>query len=313
MTKPSHDKANSATAYQTGYGKPPAGHRFQKGQSGNPKGRPKKQLSTPKPLKLADVPSNSQFEHEIYRLLKLQENGQPVELPASQAVMRSMIAGALKGSRLAQKQVYEIMKAGEAAATKERERIYEHYERLKQLGEAQIAKAKQQGLPEPELYPHPKDILLDPVGWKVRVVGPHVPEHKQIYQRVLLHREYWLGHSIHRELTGRAIIIPVNGRQQCLSLTMYIFLDQSLPPSLRHDDATLIERIRAWHNMTKKERIRRLDEILEEIDGLPEIYLSPIESYEQRRKNLFTILQAMGDTADKALALIENKAKKCAK
>lgn len=32
--------------YETGYGKPPKNKQFQKGQSGNPNGRPKKKLNT---------------------------------------------------------------------------------------------------------------------------------------------------------------------------------------------------------------------------------------------------------------------------
>jgi Family of unknown function (DUF5681) len=37
----STDVAESATTYEVGYGKPPTKSRFQKGQSGNPNGRPK--------------------------------------------------------------------------------------------------------------------------------------------------------------------------------------------------------------------------------------------------------------------------------
>lgn len=35
------DKRNNGNGYETGYGKPPVSNRFKKGQSGNPKGRPK--------------------------------------------------------------------------------------------------------------------------------------------------------------------------------------------------------------------------------------------------------------------------------
>jgi hypothetical protein len=37
----SKDKSGDKPDYETGYGKPPKVHRFRKGQSGNPKGRPK--------------------------------------------------------------------------------------------------------------------------------------------------------------------------------------------------------------------------------------------------------------------------------
>ena len=41
-----HDEFNGPKgAYANGYGKPPAAHRFQPGQSGNPRGRPRKVAS----------------------------------------------------------------------------------------------------------------------------------------------------------------------------------------------------------------------------------------------------------------------------
>jgi hypothetical protein len=38
-------KKKSSDSYEVGYGKPPKNGRFQKGVSGNPKGRPKKSLN----------------------------------------------------------------------------------------------------------------------------------------------------------------------------------------------------------------------------------------------------------------------------
>ena len=49
--------------YDVGYGKPPKQTRFAKGQSGNPRGRPRK--PKPEPLRLSDAPSDGFLEQEI--------------------------------------------------------------------------------------------------------------------------------------------------------------------------------------------------------------------------------------------------------
>ena len=47
--------SDDTPTYQVGYGKPPKHSRFKKGQSGNPKGRPKKKSQQPKAVLVADV------------------------------------------------------------------------------------------------------------------------------------------------------------------------------------------------------------------------------------------------------------------
>ena len=72
--------------YVVGYAKPPKHTRFKKGQSGNPKGRPKgsRNFATD----LDDVLSTK---------VTVQENGRPREVTAQQATLLQLVAKALKG------------------------------------------------------------------------------------------------------------------------------------------------------------------------------------------------------------------------
>ena len=81
--------------YSVGYGKPPKHTRFVKGKSGNPRGRPRK--PKPQPPRLSDALFDEYFEKEAYRSVALRENGQPIELPAAQAVLRALTTDAIKG------------------------------------------------------------------------------------------------------------------------------------------------------------------------------------------------------------------------
>ena len=67
--------------YAIGYGKPPVHTRFAKGQSGNPKGRPKNRSKT-----LTDI-----VEEELFRPLRLREGDTIVTMPACRALMRSYV------------------------------------------------------------------------------------------------------------------------------------------------------------------------------------------------------------------------------
>lgn len=70
-----------------GYGKPPKHTRFKKGQSGNPKGRPKGAKST-----------QALLEEELGRLVPITENGRIRQTTMRQLIIRSNVAKAAKGS-----------------------------------------------------------------------------------------------------------------------------------------------------------------------------------------------------------------------
>ena len=81
-----------------GYKQPPVHSRFQKGQSGNPRGRPKKMPDFLEDA--ADILSAPVTGHT---------NGKEITLPAMQAMFRSLCRKALKGDKAALRRVVDLM------------------------------------------------------------------------------------------------------------------------------------------------------------------------------------------------------------
>ena len=85
---------NKPRPYEVGYGKPPMHTRFRKGVSGNPRGGSRTQRA-------ARV--SALALKEAYRMVTVREGDKVTSLPAIQAVMRSQVALAVKGSGPAQR------------------------------------------------------------------------------------------------------------------------------------------------------------------------------------------------------------------
>lgn len=98
--------------YEVCYGKPPAKNRFEKGKSGNPKGRPRGAKQKPKgqSLDFGTQPANQMLLEEAYRTVALREGDKTIELPVIKAVYRAMGVSAMKGNRLAQSTLAELVR-----------------------------------------------------------------------------------------------------------------------------------------------------------------------------------------------------------
>ena len=97
MTAP---KTTSAS-YEVGYRKPPRHTQFQKGQSGNPGGRPRR-LPAARLDELALC--------EAYRTTVVMEDGHAVPMPAIQAVLRRQLECAASGNVRAQRDILAMIR-----------------------------------------------------------------------------------------------------------------------------------------------------------------------------------------------------------
>ena len=71
---------------EVGYRKPPREHRFKKGTSGNPRGRPKRTRNI-----------DTLIDRELDREITLKEGGQEVRLRKREAIVKRLVNNALTG------------------------------------------------------------------------------------------------------------------------------------------------------------------------------------------------------------------------
>lgn len=86
-------------AYEIGYRRPPVSGQFKKGQSGNPKGRPK---GTRNFVTL--------LNQELSQSIVVNENGKKKTITRLQAMVKRIVAGALQGDQKALLTLVEILR-----------------------------------------------------------------------------------------------------------------------------------------------------------------------------------------------------------
>jgi Family of unknown function (DUF5681) len=90
----------TSASYEVGYRKPPRHTQFQKGQSGNPGGRPRRPGRRLEELAL----------YEAYRTTVVMEDGHAMPMPAIQAVLRRQLESAASGNVRAQRDILAMIR-----------------------------------------------------------------------------------------------------------------------------------------------------------------------------------------------------------
>lgn len=163
--------------YDVGYGRPPKATQFQKGQSGNPKGRPKGSKNVPQ------WPSGERLkqiiEEEAYRAVPVQEGGRTISIPIIQLAVRAMAVKAAKGDQRSQRRLTEMLAAIERQNKEKVNTSIETVISYKIEWDQELRRREQLGIKAPDPIPHPDDIKIDVWRGTIEIAGPMTKEEKQ--------------------------------------------------------------------------------------------------------------------------------------
>ena len=168
--------------YEVGYGKPPKDSQFIKGQSGNPKGRPKGARSKTKAL--TNQALNQVILDEAYRNIRVIEETGPVTMPIAKAVTRSIAVNAAKGNPRSQKLLVDMIRKTEDAEMALRNELLETTINYIKEADFELERRRRTGATGPEIVPHPEDFRFNDDTGLPYIAGPLTYAHKREFEGI---------------------------------------------------------------------------------------------------------------------------------
>jgi Family of unknown function (DUF5681) len=161
------------------YRKPPVEHQFKKGKSGNPNGRPKKKAVQPGLGVLGGGVADrlgAMTMEEATRLVTVREGDQVSEIPALQALLRTMFRASAQGDTKAGRQLLDLISRTETARSGTAIEILQFAFQYKERYTPIFDINERLGKDPPDIYPHPDDIIINDATGEVTIDGPDSKE-----------------------------------------------------------------------------------------------------------------------------------------
>ncbi|MBG0802215.1 hypothetical protein IYW40_12140 [Methylocystis sp. H4A] len=245
------DRLKSAITFGEPIPALPKTTRFQKGQSGNPKGRPKKTSSFPFHPRVEPLPIQELILKEAERGVTIREGDSVSVIPAKQAVIRALQNTALKGNPHAQRTwtlLYAPIEREKAIEIKAENEFWESYQR--QCRE-EIKEAESKGEAPPLHLPHPDDIIIR-YGKPPLFTGPtNEAELKDLEERIKLMDAFIMQIAVNERCA-----LPENieaGLRCADAATIFVaLLNGTLPKRLQLSDTDFITKLMYFQNIPKR-------------------------------------------------------------
>ena len=253
-------------AASSNYRNPPAEHRYKKGESGNLSGRPPKKKAVQPSFSalgggIADRVGAMALE-EATRLVTVREGDKVSEIPAMQALLRTMFRASAQGNTKAAHQLLELISRNESARTATAVELLQYAAQYKEKYTPIFQKHEREGLDPPDIYPHPDDIIIDETTGEITTDGPLNKEQAGAWEFARQHSMKSLGRyfeikaALEKDPTDREL-----KREFAKLKRIYAFFEKDAKRSMRHQALQLsrraLEEDTSLEGSKTKRRIKR--------------------------------------------------------